>query len=597
MTISSNTRRKQYTANGILTSFIYDFEIFDDADLDVYVDTTLQTITTHYTVTGAGTDGGGTVVFGSPPSNNAVVSIVSNRTIERTTSFSTNGVFRAADINDELDKIISFVSELSTAQSRTIRLPVTDGDKTVELPVSASRASKFLSFDANGNLEISTTVGAWQGNWATSTSYVKNDIIKDSTNSNIYIALKNHTAGASVAADVSASNLALVIDAAAAASSATAAAASATAAASSASAAATSETNAANSATTATTQATTATTKASEAATSATNAATSETNAAASASTATTQATTATTKASEAATSATNAATSETNAAASASTAAAEASTATTKASEAATSASNASTSETNAANSATTATTQASTATTKASEAATSATNAATSESNAATSASNAATSATAAAASAAAAAASAGTIDGTAISDADADTTVETARTGNANKVFIRANGVDAITVTESVGATTVTSSGNVAINAASNLRFYDTDSSNYVAFKAAGTVSSDVTWTLPNADGTADQLLKTNGSGTLSWQTVDGGLGFVNSSIADAPASSSNYDLAESSAQDGDETPFVANADAFNASLVDVYDCMEPVGRTVSVNLGAGEAYVGA
>ena len=41
-----------------------------------------------------------------------------------------------------------------------------------------------------------------------------------------------------------------------------------------------------------------------------------------------------------------------------------------------------------------------------------------------------------------------------------------------------------------------------------------------SNYVALKAADSISANVTWTLPAADGSAGQILSTNGSGTLSW-----------------------------------------------------------------------------
>jgi hypothetical protein len=55
---------------------------------------------------------------------------------------------------------------------------------------------------------------------------------------------------------------------------------------------------------------------------------------------------------------------------------------------------------------------------------------------------------------------------------------------------------------------------------------LRFADADASNYVAFKSSATVSSNITWTLPAADGTTGQVLSTNGSGTLSWATGGGG-----------------------------------------------------------------------
>jgi hypothetical protein len=68
------------------------------------------------------------------------------------------------------------------------------------------------------------------------------------------------------------------------------------------------------------------------------------------------------------------------------------------------------------------------------------------------------------------------------------------------------------------------------NVQLGATGALRFADTDSSNYVAFKSPGTVAANVTWTLPATDGTASQVLSTNGSGTLSWATVSGGGGTV-------------------------------------------------------------------
>jgi hypothetical protein len=61
------------------------------------------------------------------------------------------------------------------------------------------------------------------------------------------------------------------------------------------------------------------------------------------------------------------------------------------------------------------------------------------------------------------------------------------------------------------------------NVQIGSAGALRFADTDSSNYVAFKSPGTVGTSVTWTLPATDGTASQALVTNGSAVLSWATV--------------------------------------------------------------------------
>jgi hypothetical protein len=75
--------------------------------------------------------------------------------------------------------------------------------------------------------------------------------------------------------------------------------------------------------------------------------------------------------------------------------------------------------------------------------------------------------------------------------------------------------------------VGATTPTTGvfTDVTLNAQGDVRFADSDSSNYVAFQGASTIASNVTWTLPSVDGTTGQVLSTDGSGTLSWATAGG------------------------------------------------------------------------
>lgn len=55
---------------------------------------------------------------------------------------------------------------------------------------------------------------------------------------------------------------------------------------------------------------------------------------------------------------------------------------------------------------------------------------------------------------------------------------------------------------------------------------LQLHDQDNSNYVGFKAPVTVGTNRVWTLPSADGSANNLLKTDGGGNLSFtDTVDG------------------------------------------------------------------------
>jgi hypothetical protein len=398
MTISSTTVKNSYNGDGSTTTFSYTFKIFADSDLQVIIRNnttateTVKTLTTHYTVTGVGSASGGSVIFtaGNIPASGETV--VLRRAVPQTQAidYIANDPFPAESHEEGLDRAMMTLQQVQEEVTRSIKLSRTNTMTSTEFTIGASaRAGKFLSFDSNGELVVSQEVGTYQGNWSAGTTYAARDIVKDSSNNNIYLCNTGHTSSGTtpLSSNADIAKWDLIVDAA-----------SATA---SASAAATSATNAANSATASANSASAAGTSASNAATSESNASTSATNAANSATSASNSATTATTQATAASGSATSAASS--------------ASTATTQATNAANSA-------TSASGSASTATTQAGIATTQASNASTSASNSATSESNAASSAStattqatNASNSASAAAASAAAAAASADNFDDT--------------------------------------------------------------------------------------------------------------------------------------------------------------------------------------
>jgi hypothetical protein len=67
-------------------------------------------------------------------------------------------------------------------------------------------------------------------------------------------------------------------------------------------------------------------------------------------------------------------------------------------------------------------------------------------------------------------------------------------------------------------SVTPSKIAGSGDFAFPA--DVRLKDGDGSHYVGFQSATTVSTSLVWTLPAADGSANQYLKTDGSGNLSW-----------------------------------------------------------------------------
>ena len=55
---------------------------------------------------------------------------------------------------------------------------------------------------------------------------------------------------------------------------------------------------------------------------------------------------------------------------------------------------------------------------------------------------------------------------------------------------------------------------------------VRFEDTTGGQYIGLKAPATISSSFSLSLPTADGTANQVLTTDGSGALAFATVSGG-----------------------------------------------------------------------
>lgn len=384
MTVSSTTTKKSYSGDGSTTVFAYTFKIFDEDDISVILRNdstgaeTVQTKTTHYTVSGVGDSNGGNVTFVTAPTSSQTVVLLRATARTQATDYTPNDPFPAASHEDALDKLTFIAQELEEELGRAIKVSKTNTIDSTEFTIGATdRANKIFAFDSDGDFAVTQEIGTYKGTDATTTTsaYKERDLIKSTTAAqldNVYICVADSVAG-DLLTDTD--HFELLVDAVTAATSATNAA-------SSASAAATSATNAATSATTATTQATAASTSATSAETAKTAAETAQTAAETAQTAAETAQTAAETAQTAAETAETNAETAETNAA--------------TSETNASTSATAAATSATNAATSATTATTQATAASTSATNAATSETNAATSATNAATSATNAATSET---------------------------------------------------------------------------------------------------------------------------------------------------------------------------------------------------------
>ena len=126
--------------------------------------------------------------------------------------------------------------------------------------------------------------------------------------------------------------------------------------------------------------------------------------------------------------------------------------------------------------------------------------------------------------------------------------------------------------------------------------SVKFYDTDSSNFISLRAPNALTGDYLLTLPTGYGNADQVLSTNGAGSLLWVDQSGGGGssatsFPNSTVSPVPGATGNFDLRFNFVQTSEEIPFETSAtDAFGVNLGEVYSMMDPGGEILEpVDLG--------
>ena len=158
--ITSQIRRVVYSGSAGVGPYSFSFPILAQTDLQVYIDSSLQTLTTHYTVNLNTSNGTGSITFTTnpaTPTSSNTITIVGGKTIERTTDFVTAGDLLASSLNTELDALTIFIQQVSENNDRSLKGPITDATNLdMDIPAATTRANKVLSFDSSG--EPITTV-------------------------------------------------------------------------------------------------------------------------------------------------------------------------------------------------------------------------------------------------------------------------------------------------------------------------------------------------------------------------------------------------------------------------------------------------------
>jgi len=157
--INAVARRVQYTGNNPADAgpFSFTFQVNATTEVNVFVDGTLKTLSTHYTVT-LSSSGAGSVSFtsGNFPTNSQTVTISSNVGLARSSVYTTGGPLTAAALEKDFDTQQMILQQVSQKVDRALAAPENDATSIdMELPVKADRLGKFLAFNSTtGNPEV-----------------------------------------------------------------------------------------------------------------------------------------------------------------------------------------------------------------------------------------------------------------------------------------------------------------------------------------------------------------------------------------------------------------------------------------------------------
>jgi len=232
MTISSTTVKVSYSGNSSTTVFAYTFKILDDDEIQVIIRSangteTIKTKTTHYTVSGVGSAGGGNITFLVAPVTGETVVLKRNTTKTQETDYVANDPFPANSHEEALDRVTMVAQEIQEELQRAIKLSKTNTMTSTEFTVGAAdRANKILAFDTNGEISVTQELGTNRGSWSADVTFNARDIVKDGSNNNVYLCNTTHTSVGTtpISSNADVAKWDLIVDAQAATNSANAAA-------------------------------------------------------------------------------------------------------------------------------------------------------------------------------------------------------------------------------------------------------------------------------------------------------------------------------------------------------------------------------------
>lgn len=165
MTISTTDSRISYNGNDVTTVFSFPYRFLNQGHLVVVsIDSlgaeTVKTLTTHYTVSGAGDPAGGSVTMLTAPATGTRLVIYRDTDVTQETDYVSGDPFPAESHETALDKLTMIMQEKTPGAggaTRAIQIPIGDPTSVITtLPPSIARLDKLLVFDSDGDVTVSS---------------------------------------------------------------------------------------------------------------------------------------------------------------------------------------------------------------------------------------------------------------------------------------------------------------------------------------------------------------------------------------------------------------------------------------------------------
>jgi hypothetical protein len=116
----------------------------------VYVNGTLKTVDSDYTVSGVGSDSGGTVTFATAPASGQRVILLREVPLTQSTTYTNAGKFPAASHEATLDKLTMAIQQLKERLDRAPVMAPTNSVGLTPLAMPASAPSSYIRWNSAG---------------------------------------------------------------------------------------------------------------------------------------------------------------------------------------------------------------------------------------------------------------------------------------------------------------------------------------------------------------------------------------------------------------------------------------------------------------